>query len=279
MNTEIVSHCAHPFFVGGLRALMAGLLIVFYSHFILGKRLSLKKISKSDWKDVVTCSIMLYGIAMPGFSWGLHFVSPVVASFVLSSAPFLTAGLMYILHGETLSKNKTIGLLIGFLAVLVIILGGHDSGSMLTSIHGAGIYLFAMILMSYTWITFKKITNKYKDLSLMLNGTAMVLGGTGALLFSVVFKTPDRSIALLFVDHGLLLAAFIFFTAVCYGLYSYLLTKYSPTFLSFAGFLDPMFATLFGLALGHQFHMIFIFSFIALFAGLYIFYREELKII
>ena len=119
--------------------------------------------------------------------------------------------------------------------------------------------------------------NRKKE-SLLLSGIAMTIGGGIALFCSLLFKVPDSTMKLLFVEHGLLVALFVVMTTCTYGLYSYLLTKYSPTFLSFAGFLDPVFGTLLGvLFFGYPFHLIFIVSFILLFVGLYLFYREELK--
>ena len=279
MNKAVMFHCTHPLFIGGLRSLCAGIFLVVYSYFVLGSRVSFKDFSKKERKRFLLSSFMLYGIAMSGFSLGIEYVSPIVISFVYSSAPFLTAGLLYFLYGEVLSKNKMIGLLVGFAGVLAISLIGDETATVSSSLSGVGIYLVSMILLSYSWIVFKDIIKTRKKASLLLNGISMMIGGSIALICAVTFKVPDESMKLLFTEHGLLVVGFFGLTAVCYGLYSYLLTKYSPTFLSFAGFLDPVFGVLIGVVLfGHPFHLVFLISFVILFAGLYIFYKEELRL-
>ena len=136
-----------------------------------------------------------------------------------------------------------------------------------------------MFLYCYTWILFKDIVGHRQDVALKLNSIAMMFGGLLTLSASLIFKVPDASMKLLFIERSWYVLAFITLTAIGYGLYSYLLTKYSPTFLAFAGFLDPLFGTLLGVMFfGHPFNMVFFYSFIMLFIGLYIFYREELQL-
>jgi drug/metabolite transporter (DMT)-like permease len=64
---------------------------------------------------------------------------------------------------------------------------------------------------------------------------------------------------------------------ICYNLYGYLLKKYSVTFVSFAGFITPLFTALFGWwYLGEVVTWPFYVSAIIVFAGLCIFNQEEL---
>ena len=234
-------------------------------------------LSKLDFKLLFSFGVVVYCFAVSGFSLGLDYVSPVVASFLYATAPFLTALLMYFLKKENLSRKKMYGLLVGSVGLLTVILGSSgESGT--SSISGVIVFFVSMIFYSYGWILFKDILSKSSHSSSFLNGIAMSLGGAVALLISIIFKVPDESIKNLFFDHGFLTFIFIGVTAFCYGLYAYLLTEYSPTFLSFAGFLDPFYGMLISvLFFGQQFSIIFIISFIALFIGLYIFYQEELK--
>lgn len=279
MNKEIMFHCSHPFFIGGLRSFSAGVLLIGYSYFVKGSRLKYNDLSRKEWKKLLISSFMLYSLAISGFSLGLDYISPIVISFVYSSGPFLTAGLMYFLYGQTLSKKKLIGLLIGFVGVIMIVLGGDEVATASSSLSGAAIYLISMLLLSYSWILLKDIIKSRRETSLLLNGISMTFGGSIALTCSLLFKVPDDSMKLLFINHTLLVATFIGLTAFCYGLYAYLLTKYSATFLSFAAFLDPIFGVLIGVCFfGRPFHFVFITSFVLLFIGLYLFYKEELKL-
>ena len=63
---------------------------------------------------------------------------------------------------------------------------------------------------------------------------------------------------------------------ICYNLYGYLLSRYSPTFLSFAGFMTPLFAAFLGwLFLGEQvtWHFFATIGFVIL--GLYLFHEKK----
>ena len=64
---------------------------------------------------------------------------------------------------------------------------------------------------------------------------------------------------------------------VCYNLYGHLLKRFSATFMSLAGLITPLFASLFGwyfldeVITWHFYMSMFIFS-----IGLFIFYQEEI---
>lgn len=278
-SKEVMSHCAHPLFVGGLQSLFAGILLVLYTFVFQGARLKPTDLSAVEWKKLLACAVMLYSFAASGFVLGIDYINPIMASFIYSVAPFMTAGFLYFLYNQALSVKKMTGLLIGSVGVLTIILGNTGASEVRSSWYGVIIFLISMFLYCYGWIIFKSIIERREKKSLLLNGMAMIVGGGIALFYSVACKVPDSSMRLLFVDHGPLVAVFLLLTAIGYGLYAQLLTKHSPTFLSFAGFLDPAFGTLLGvLFFGYSFHIIFIFSLIALFVGLYLFYKEELEL-
>ena len=63
---------------------------------------------------------------------------------------------------------------------------------------------------------------------------------------------------------------------IAFPLYSYLLKFYTVTFMSFAGFLCPLFGAIIGyLMLGETVTLTMIIGFVAVTAGLYLFYLEE----
>ena len=74
------------------------------------------------------------------------------------------------------------------------------------------------------------------------------------------------------------LALIIVSNFICYNLYGYLLKRYSATFISFAGFVTPLFTALFGwYYLGETITASFYISAAIVFVGLFMFYQEELK--
>jgi drug/metabolite transporter (DMT)-like permease len=114
---------------------------------------------------------------------------------------------------------------------------------------------------------------------LAINGWSMLIGGTVALSHSYMTEswsplpvsewTPflEGAITLLIISNFL-----------AYNLYGYLLKKFTATFISFAGFTTPLFTAFFGyLLLGEKVTWPFAFSYLVVYLGLRLFYREEIK--
>lgn len=109
----------------------------------------------------------------------------------------------------------------------------------------------------------------------------MLIGGLLALIHSYISGESWQPIPIIGNNTIALVECAIWMTLIsniiCYNLYGYLLTKYSATFLSLAGLITPLFASLFGWYFlneqitWHFYMSIFLFS-----IGLFIFYQEEI---
>lgn len=123
----------------------------------------------------------------------------------------------------------------------------------------------------------KKLVRDKNYSPVMVNGLTMSAGGILALLttFSYGDFFPITNIASF---SGWLFTVIIISNLICYNLYGYLLKHYSATFLSFAGFICPLFAALYGWGfLGEKITWHFFASSTFVFFGLYLYYREEIK--
>jgi drug/metabolite transporter (DMT)-like permease len=113
----------------------------------------------------------------------------------------------------------------------------------------------------------------------MANGLSMVIGGVMALAHSLMVENWDPipvTHYMSFAECALLLI--IVSNLICYNLYGYLLRHYSATFISFAGFVTPLFSAFFGwLYLGEVVTTPFYVSAAIVSVGLFTFYQEELK--
>jgi drug/metabolite transporter (DMT)-like permease len=112
----------------------------------------------------------------------------------------------------------------------------------------------------------------------MANGLSMLAGGVMALVNSAIVEDwnpiPVTEVRP-FVDCMLLLI--LISNMICYNLYGFLLKRYSVTFVSFAGFITPLFTALFGwFWLGEVVTWPFYVSAIIVLAGLFVFNQEEL---
>ena len=157
--------------------------------------------------------------------------------------------------------------------------------------------LGAVFSASYGWIVLKMAQERGYD-TLLLNGYTMTAAGITALISSWVTEgrpvlkavescytvNHDTLLCSIFGPKGASLLLFIGYTValillinvIAFNIYGYLLRRYSITFVSFVGFITPLFAALFGwLFLGETIGWPFIASMGIIFVGLYLFYQDE----
>jgi drug/metabolite transporter (DMT)-like permease len=94
--------------------------------------------------------------------------------------------------------------------------------------------------------------------------------------FFSVYTNHGHYFASISLFAGYTLALVIIANIIGFNLYGYLLSKYSATFLSFAGSITPFFAALFGwLFLGERIGWEFFVTGAIVFFGLTLFYQDE----
>ena len=139
------------------------------------------------------------------------------------------------------------------------------------------IVLVSMIFFCWGWILFKKLIESCSYSVQMLNGIAMMIGGILSSFFVMMVYGGSVFEISFSENFAYLMGLFLLSSLLTYTLYAYLLQNFSPTFISFAGFLEPAFALFYGfLWFGYTVRIVDIISFFILFLGLYIFYRQEL---
>ena len=132
---------------------------------------------------------------------------------------------------------------------------------------------------TYSWIIMRKLVKEKSYSPMMINGLSMTFGGLLALITSFFvdgFAPIKEGYVLYFF--GILSLIILLSNIICYNLYGWLLKRYTATFLSFSGFLSPLFTALYGwILLGEIVSWHFYVSCIVVFIGLYLFYQEELQ--
>lgn len=283
LNSLIMKTNYYPLFIAGARIFGSGVLLL---SLYFSKHKSFDSIVGQLWQLVcisfLKYSFCLYTFSAIGFSWGMQYIDPVKACFLFVLSPFITALMLYYWYDEKLSKNKIYGLLIGFTAVIPIILEStHGRASLVPwyfSFFGYIVFTCAVISFSYGWILHKELFEQIHISSSLLTGTAMTCGGAMTLLLFFLLHCQSMSTMQLTDDFWWLLLLFTILTAFGYNLYSSLLKRYSPTFISFASFLEPAFGMLYAsIFLGQAISTISLIALVMLGCGLYLFYQEELN--
>lgn len=288
-----------PIFLIAIRMLIGGSLLLTYQYFFRHKHWHFR------WNDLGLLTqvsfFSYYGAFILEF-WSLQWLTSSKACLLFNLAPFITALISFILFREMLNIRKCIGLIIGFVGFMPILMATARQEEAAGSISWLSLPEFALIgavfCASYGWIVLKQLRHKGYSI-IMINGLTMTAAGIAALITSwiiegtsVIFLSQaETSIKVLsmFGIHSIFVAEIMMFATytlllifianiVAFNLYGYLLSFYSATFLSFAGFITPLFAALFGwLFLDETIGLDFMLSSLIVFLGLFLFYKEELK--
>jgi drug/metabolite transporter (DMT)-like permease len=213
--------------------------------------------------------------------WGLKDLASSKTALLFNASPFFTALYSHFFFNEKMTLKQWAGLIIGFLGLIPILL----TTSLTEQKIGEFFYiswpelaiLVAVSLHSYGWIVVRKLV-KHRDHSpAMINGITMLCGGILALITAPLLEDA-KPISDPGIFIGWLSYVIIISNIICYNLYGFLMKHYTATFLSFAGFLVPIFAGLFGWAfLNEQITWHFYASCTIVFFGLYLFYQDELR--
>lgn len=287
-----------PFYFIAIRMFFAGFLLLGYWKY---KGHSLR-VAKKDWGLFAQVMLFhIYGAFILEF-WGLQFLTSAKAALLYNLSPFITALFCYLLFGQKLTLQKWLALGMGFVGMLPIMFytsSGEELSKSLMSIALPDLVLLAGVTSAcYGWLVVRELSQNRGYHFVKVNGIGMWGGGILALITAIFFETgspfrwygphPDMLGQWLNTQVGLIISTvimaflcmlglIILANIIGYNLYAYLLTHYSPTFLSFAGFITPFLAGILGcLFLGESISAAFLVSFGITVISLYIFYQDEL---
>lgn len=230
---------ASPIFFVGLRMVVGGALLI-GTQWLRGQSV---RIAARDLIPFAGLALIHIYIPYVTEFVALADVSAAKAAIFYNLSPFLTALSLWFLHGDRLNHRQIIGMLIGFIGFMPLIWQHlpteHEVIFMLS---GAELLLFASVIASvFGWIALKALVKRGYS-PILVNGVAMLVGGLGALVTAA-------GVEHVYVNNWQLLgvwtvASILLGNVICYNLYGFLLAHHSPTLLSFAGFLCPLFTAL-----------------------------------
>lgn len=271
---------ASPFFIIGTRMALAGLIMVIYQFY---KDRSAFKFHPSGWLNIFFFAALGIYITNACEFWGLQFLTSSKACFLYSSSPFISALFSFFILKESMTKRKWLGLGIGFLGLLPILLS-HGASEMASG----GFFAFSWpeiaLLVATTasalgWILLRQTVTTKKINLFVANGLGMLIGGAITLVHSYFVEAWNPIPVTHFIPFlETALALLVISNLLAYNLFGYLLKRYTATFMAFAGFSTPFFASIFGwVFLKEAVPLPLWIGLSILFVGLYLFHREEIK--
>jgi len=279
---KITLQTCPPVFLTAVRMLLAGFILM--SYLLIKKKKSLKVTFK---QFIAICALAIFSIYLTNIFefWGLQYLSSAKTCFIYSLSPFFAAFFSYLHFNEKMNKQKWIGLFIGSLGFIPVLLSQSSSENLfkgfsfitLPELAIMGAALFSV----YGWVLLRLLVKENSISPLMANGASMLIGGTIALIHSLCVDTynplpilPNQGLVF---SQGVFIMTFVS-NILCYNLYGWLLKRYTATFLSFAGLLSPIFASLTGwLFLKEKPSLIILASTAIVISGLWLVYKAELK--
>ncbi len=279
---KVLLQYTSPIYLVGIRMFLAGSILMIYQLVWSKQGIYIKR--KHIWLYAQIIFLGIYAAYIFRF-FGLKYLASSKTAFLFNASPFFTALYSYIFFGDKMTRKQWLGLIIGFIGLIPILLTSspveQEWGEFLFISWPELAVLIGVALHSYSWIVVRKLVRKKSHTPLVVNGITMLGGGLLALITAPLVEGIAPLLKPL--DHlapfvGWLLFVVIVSNIICYNLYGYLLKKYSPTFLSFSGFLVPIFAALYGWGLlSEKITWHFYASCAIVLAGLYLFYQDELK--
>lgn len=224
--------------------------------------------------------VTLFHIVIP-FSCeyiGLQSISPSSACLMYNGSPFISALLSYIFFDEKMTKKKWFGFSISMLAIFFYTQSGIQGVDFVITMADV-LILISVVTGCFGWILIKMLVKQKEYSVLFVNGMSMLLGGPityglSWLAQEQVMIAPDN----LLYFFSLLMSIILIANIIFYNLYSFLLKKYTATFLSFAGFITPLWAAGFEwIFFGSCVSLNFFITVGIVGFGIYIFYQEDLR--
>ncbi len=265
-----------PFLLVGLRMSIGGSILLLYT-FIFNR--SAFYISHRNIVPLLTAAIFGVFITNGLEAWGLRETVSAKAYFIYNLGPFFAALLGYLFFHEKMTRNKWIGLLVGFCGFFPLIYNDlQTQHALLNSLPELALLVSAAATVG-GWISKKKLIFFQHYAITMANGVTMLLGGLCAFVVSSLTESHNWSmIANSSLVHILLPLNILLTCLLGYNLYGWLLKRYSATYTALAGFLGTLFTGLLGLVFLHEtLSWAFWVAFIIVAFGVGIFHQEEEK--
>lgn len=207
------------------------------------------EMERKDFWRFLGAAMCVIVINLCCFAFAISITSAVDQSLIATIGPIVTMILAAIYLKEPITKLKAFGVLVGSAGVLVLVLGGHQTGGE-SNIWGALLSLFATVGYSMYLTLFKPLIEKYHPVVLM----------KWMFLLSTIVVLPFGLPQTLSTDWGAFSASFLWqlaFVVVLSTFVAYLLVPISqkrirPTVVSMYNYMMPLIATIAALLLGQE---------------------------
>lgn len=244
---KIILDCTQPLFFQGIRLTIAGIILLGYLYFY---NRPLLRFQRKDIGLFFQASLFFSYLSYVLAVITLDDLSSARFAFMFNLSPFITALICFFYLHEALNRKEIASLIIGFIGFMPLLFVGTQDGIDSVSFFSIpGLQLFlSTIAYAYGWIVVSQLVKKKNYSPLLVTGIAFFCGGVATLLTSFIFENwfVVAPVSDIFKFTTYLIAIIFISEIIASNMYAALLKRYSVTFLSFAGFLYPLFSALLG---------------------------------
>jgi drug/metabolite transporter (DMT)-like permease len=227
-----------PFFGIAIRFTIASAILSLIMM-LRGEKIAIDRTSKLLYLNL---GILSFSFPFALVYWGEQYIASGLASVLFAAYPFVVAfGSHLFLSDEKLDIAKSLGILLGFVGVIIIFWADFKLNN--ASTLGMVAVLASTIMQGASLVMVKKMNHPISSMSLSLGG--MIVGISIMLPLAFIFE--DYS-ALHFDIRGLgsILYLGTFGTVVTFVVYYWLLKRVEVIYLSLVSFVTPIIAVLLG---------------------------------
>ena len=239
------------FLMAGVRFLVAGGILYTVARLSPGY----EKPKVAHWRTAFVVGALLLGVGNGAVVMAEHYISSSMTALLIASNPFwmVTLGWLFMGRGKPTYK-VSIGLLIGFVGVSMLIMGRPTADEGNGDTQWLGIFLVVIATIGWAFGSLYGATAPTAKSNILAAGMQMLAGGLLLLVVSAASgewqKFDYKAVSSV---SWLALAYLIFVGAlVAYTAYSWLMQNASPSAVSTYAYVNPVVAVLLGWAIAGE---------------------------
>ena len=157
-----------PVFISPSALLYARVLGAAILFWIIGLFFKNEFIQKKDWIRLILCALFGMSINMITSLKGLELSTPINSAIIVTTSPIIIFIISIILINEKISKQKYLGVIVGFIGTLLLILFNNKVVINAPNIKLGNVFLFANgISYGLYFVLIKPLSEKYSMITLI----------------------------------------------------------------------------------------------------------------
>ncbi|MBN2279188.1 MAG: DMT family transporter [Candidatus Marinimicrobia bacterium] len=158
--TKILLQSFGPLTIIFLRLFISSFFLSFY--FFLTRKIHFKKAHLKYFMGLAFFEPFLYFL---GENFGVKYVSPTIASMIISTIPLVSPIFVFLFLKEKLNSYNLAGLIVSFIGVLTVLLSKNST--LEYNLKGIGLLFFAVAATIGYSIIVKKLTSEYSSINIV----------------------------------------------------------------------------------------------------------------